>query len=131
MEQLAWVLKVLSDPNRVRIVNILSMACASVCDLQMILHLSQTSVSKHLAFLRKVSLVRDQREGPRVLYALRRANPYYLAVSRFVRACVTHSAQMQKDLERLEDCKDAGRLAMTPRGPLAVEDPDENQNVAV
>jgi len=131
MEQLAPILKALADPSRVRIVNILSIASLSVCDLQTVLGFPQPFISRHLAFLRKVRFVRDVRQGPRVVYSLARAHPFSLAITQFLRASVLHSPRLQADVERLESCRDSGRLAADSPQAATWEESGEDQDAAV
>ena len=70
MNSLDKVFKALSDPNRLRIVNILMQRDACVCEIQAILNLPQAFLSRHLAYLRNSGIARDRREGPRVYYSL-------------------------------------------------------------
>jgi DNA-binding transcriptional ArsR family regulator len=110
MTQLARVLKALADPSRLRIVNILSHRGVCVSDLQAVLGLSQPFVSRHLAYLRKVGVVRDQREGPRVWYSLADDGSLAPAVQRLVRELLPLSQALQADLVRLGEYGRSGRL---------------------
>ena len=110
MTQLARVLKALADPSRLRIVNLLSHRGVCVCDLQAVLGLSQPFISRHLAHLRKVGVVRDQREGPRVCYSLADDGPLAHAVQSLLREILPLSQALQADLERLGEYGRSGRL---------------------
>jgi DNA-binding transcriptional ArsR family regulator len=110
MTQLARVLKALADPSRLRIVNVLSHRGVCVCDLQTVLGLSQPFISRHLAYLRKMGVVRDQREGPRVCYSLADDGPLAHAVQSLVRELLPLSQALQADLGRLAECGRSGRL---------------------
>lgn len=61
---------VLGDPSRLRLLALLKEEELSVAELQQVLHLSQPTISNHLATLRKTDLVRSRREGQRIYYAL-------------------------------------------------------------
>jgi len=64
MEQLAQLFQALAEPNRIRIINLLlDTQELCVCDLERVLAIPQTRVSRHLAFLRKAGLVSARREG--------------------------------------------------------------------
>lgn len=71
---LASVFKALADPNRVRIVNLLSNAKAPVCvcDFMPELGLSQATVSFHLKKLLDVGLLEREQRGTWAYYALNR-----------------------------------------------------------
>jgi ArsR family transcriptional regulator len=72
---LADVFKALSDPTRVRIVNMLVNADESVCvcDFTSSLGLSQPTVSFHLAKLRTAGLLDRERRGTWAYYSLNRS----------------------------------------------------------
>ena len=67
----AWeTLKLLSDPTRVRIVNLLRQEELSVAELQDILEMGQSRISSHLALLRSGGLAADRKDGKRTYYSL-------------------------------------------------------------
>jgi ArsR family transcriptional regulator len=67
----AWdTLKLLSDPTRVRIVNLLRQEELSVAELQDILEMGQSRISSHLALLRGGGLAVDRKDGKRTYYSL-------------------------------------------------------------
>ena len=68
--ELAHLFKAASEPVRLEILQLLRGGTLCVCDLQDRLGLPQPTVSRHLAALRYAGLVRDRREGPRMLYSL-------------------------------------------------------------
>lgn len=69
-ERLAATFKALSDPTRVRIVAALAERALCVHDLAAILGMSHSATSHQLATLREMCLVRYQKRGRRVYYAL-------------------------------------------------------------
>lgn len=61
----------LADRTRLRIINLLlSGGELCGCDLQYVLDVSQSAVSRHLNYLKRAGLVRDRRDGYRVFYRL-------------------------------------------------------------
>ena len=62
------MLKVLADPNRVRLLALLEAEELTVAELAGITLLAQPRVSTHLARLRKVELVRDRKAGVQSYY---------------------------------------------------------------
>ncbi len=70
IECLANLLKILSDPTRLRIVQALTMQCESVNRIVEITGLSQPLVSHHLRVLRESGLARTERHGPYTFYCL-------------------------------------------------------------
>jgi len=73
MKHLAQTLKALSDPIRLRIVLLLqSEGELCVCDLMAVLKLPQSTVSRHLAYLKRSCWVDTRRQGVWMYYQLSR-----------------------------------------------------------
>ena len=81
------VLKALADPNRLRILNLLHEKTLCVCDLEAILRLNQSNLSRHLAKLRHPGIVNAQKKALFTYYS-RKALPGPLWANRgfFVRS---------------------------------------------
>src|SRR5574337_2067772 len=62
------LLRVLSDPTRVRLLALLRREELTVAELSSVLRLAQPCVSTHLAKLRDSGLVRDRRSGVSAYY---------------------------------------------------------------
>lgn len=69
-EQLVPALKVLGEPNRLRILCGLGLECRPVTDIIHATGLEQTNVSFHLRVLREAGFVRTERRGPFIYYCL-------------------------------------------------------------
>jgi len=73
MKHLAQTIKALSDPIRLRIVLLLQAEGElCVCDLMAVLGLPQSTVSRHLAYLKRSCWVDTRREGVWMHYTLSR-----------------------------------------------------------
>ena len=70
LERLAELFKVLGDPTRIRILQALHDTRLCVCDIAETLGMTQSAISHQLRVLRQARLVRAQREGRSVFYAL-------------------------------------------------------------
>ena len=70
MKDFIKVMKALSDPNRVKIIKMLQHKLMCVCELQMALHIAQSTVSKHLKILEEAGLVDYKKDGLWVNYYL-------------------------------------------------------------
>jgi ArsR family transcriptional regulator len=64
------MLKILSDVNRLRIINLLLEEELCVCEMQEVLDLTQVTVSKRLSKMKETSLVNATKTGNRVFYSL-------------------------------------------------------------
>ena len=73
MKHLAQIIKALSDPIRLRIV-LLQQAEGElcVCDLMAVLKLPQSTISRHLAYLKRSCWVDTRRQGVWMHYTLSR-----------------------------------------------------------
>ncbi|MDD2850822.1 MAG: metalloregulator ArsR/SmtB family transcription factor [Desulfuromonadaceae bacterium] len=73
MNHLAKTLKALSDPIRLRIILLLhAEGELCVCDLMAVLKLPQSTVSRHLAYLKRSCWVDIRRDGVWMYYSLSR-----------------------------------------------------------
>ena len=70
VDDLTEIFRVLGDPTRVRILDVLSRSEVCVQDLAGALHLSESAVSHQLRVLRGARIVRARRAGRNVFYAL-------------------------------------------------------------
>ena len=70
MPSIVKTLRVLADPNRLRILLLLRAEELTVAELQEILAMGQSTISTHLAQLRQAGLVEDRRTGKNSLYRL-------------------------------------------------------------
>jgi DNA-binding transcriptional ArsR family regulator len=84
--RIAEVFKVLSDPTRVYVIQVLIRE-GELCvqDLAEQVEMSQSSVSHHLRLLRHFRLVRARREGRKIVYS-----PDDAHVERMLRLCLDH-----------------------------------------
>lgn len=67
------VLKAISDPKRLKIVDMLSKGELCVGDLQETFKVSQPTLSHDMRILLEADVVQSRREGQRVMYSLNRA----------------------------------------------------------
>ena len=102
MEQLAQCFKGLSEPIRLRAIRLLDHGELCICDLMNGLDLPQSTVSRHMSFLKNSGWVESQRKGQWVYYSL--ATP-----QQGIRAMILQA--LRQDLPVLEEAKqDHARL---------------------
>src|SRR5580698_7507034 len=70
LEESVEIFKAVADPVRLRLLNLLAAGEICVCHLHEALELPQSTVSRHLAYLRKRGLVVGRKEGLWVHYRL-------------------------------------------------------------
>lgn len=66
----ADILKALGHPTRVQMIEALSRGDRCVNDLRSLAAVSQPTISRHLACLKRAGLVTERRAGPRVIHHL-------------------------------------------------------------
>src|SRR5208337_1137820 len=71
MPSIVKILRVVADPNRLRILLLLRGEELSVAELQEILTMGQSTISTHLSQLKHAGLVEDRRTGKSSLYRLK------------------------------------------------------------
>lgn len=70
MIKVSQLFKVLGDPTRIKILYALKETELCVCDLSVVLGMSQSAISHQLKTLRDIDLVRSRKEGKVVFYRL-------------------------------------------------------------
>lgn len=74
MNTVIKIFKALSDKNRLRIILMLTKRKLCVCEIQDILGITVSTVSKHLSILRDIGFIVDEKEGKWVNYSLNTAS---------------------------------------------------------
>lgn len=92
--------KVLSDETRLRILNLIMKQDLCVCELVNILDLPQPKISKHIAKLRSINVVKTQRNEQYIYYSINHENVEYTSILN----TVFHLSNplLQKDLRKLD-----------------------------
>jgi len=70
VDELSHLFKLLSEPNRIRILRSMGLECTPVNAIVEDTGLSQTNVSFHLRALREAGVVKGERRGAYVFYCL-------------------------------------------------------------
>ena len=73
LDSTAALFKLLSEPVRLRILNLLTRGERCVCEIMAVLDLPQSTVSRHLGRLSRAGLVLDRRQGRWMYYRLPQA----------------------------------------------------------
>ena len=106
MDKPNQLFKAFSDETRLRILNLLAQDEQCVCEFQMVLRVPQPRISRHLAYLRRIGLIEERKEGKWVIYSLAEArDPVHAALLRCVRGCFQEIEMLQVDLARRSKLK--------------------------
>ncbi|HEX7077036.1 MAG TPA: metalloregulator ArsR/SmtB family transcription factor [Candidatus Eisenbacteria bacterium] len=103
MRDFELALKAAGDPTRTRILKLLEGGGLCVCQVQAVLGLAPSTVSKHLTILRNAGLVADRRDGKWIEYALATdgQRPYARAVLAMLRGPLDRDPAVVADRKRL------------------------------
>jgi ArsR family transcriptional regulator, arsenate/arsenite/antimonite-responsive transcriptional repressor len=95
--------RVLADPTRLRLLNLIADKEICVCYFVEILGMSQPKISRHLAYLRRAGIVATRRQGRWMHYRLfSPGNAVASAILKETLAHLRHIPEMQADLAKLE-----------------------------
>jgi arsenate reductase/ArsR family transcriptional regulator len=104
MRELELALKAAGDPTRTRILKLLEADGLCVCQVQAVLGLAPSTVSKHLTILKLAGLVEDRRDGKWVVYALPSEPAHYArAVLALLRGPLNRDPAVVADGKRLRE----------------------------
>ncbi|WP_316896662.1 metalloregulator ArsR/SmtB family transcription factor [Pseudodesulfovibrio indicus] len=104
MEQLALRLKGLGDPTRLRVIRLLDHGELCVCDLMTALDMPQSTVSRHMSFLRNAGWVNSRRKGKWIYYSLAEpSDEIQSLVMQVLRQNLPDQPQARRDYSRLMD----------------------------
>lgn len=105
MRDLELALKAAADPTRTRILKLLQRGGLCVCQVQAVLGLAPSTVSKHLAILKLAGLVEDRRDGKWIHYALADGarNPHATALLTLLRGRLDRDPRVLADRRRLDE----------------------------
>jgi DNA-binding transcriptional ArsR family regulator len=112
MEELAMrdfelALKAVGDPTRTRILKLLEGGGLCVCQVQAVLGLAPSTVSKHLTILKNAGLVEDRRDGKWIEYGLtdESRNPHAKPVLDLLQGALDRDPAVIADRKRLREIK--------------------------
>ena len=93
------IFKTLSDPNRIRVIQMLHHRNLCVCEITDILGLAASTVSKHLSILKDAGMIIDEKEGKWVNYRLVSfpENEYVQHLQFLLKNWLRDSKQVQQD----------------------------------
>src|SRR6516165_7742843 len=103
LDESVELLKAVADPVRLRLLHLLVAGEVCVCHLHEALDLPQSTVSRHLAYLRRRGLVVGRKEGLWVYYRVAKpAGELHRQLIACVGTCFKRADTMKQDRQRLE-----------------------------
>lgn len=120
MKELTDYFRGLAEPNRLRILNLLSHGELCGCDIQHVLGSSQPNVSRHLTYLKNCGLVTDRRVGYRIFYSLAEHKHGTLAgLFGFLRKAFHYDEVLKKDTRKLKQAIESGACVVSESRPYS------------
>ncbi|HEY6871655.1 MAG TPA: metalloregulator ArsR/SmtB family transcription factor [Geobacteraceae bacterium] len=113
MKQTARIFKALADETRLRILALLiAEGELCVCKIMAALQLPQSTVSRHLAYLKNTGWLHDRREGVWMHYSVdEQGSAFHGGMIDFLRTRLAALPTAVSDLERLATCTDSDMCA--------------------
>lgn len=99
LQDKAKIFKALSDPNRLRILKMLSIKSLCVCEMTAALKLAGSTVSQHLGVLKDSGFIVEEKEGKWVNYSLNSSNrnPIIMSLLNLLNYELEEDKTIQKD----------------------------------
>lgn len=102
METEVQLFRALSEPVRLRILSLLLQGERCVCDLMAVLDMPQSTVSRHLAYLRNTGLIKGKRQGVWMYYQLAEpATELHRSLIALLHSCLPELPRTRDDLAAL------------------------------
>jgi len=103
--------EIVAEPNRRAILSLLASSQRSVGEIERLLEMPQTSVSKHLRVLREAGFVESRVEAQRRIYRIRPEALMELDawLAPFRQLWMTHVDALERHLDRMEKSPKKGR----------------------
>ncbi len=102
MRNLVQILKAVSDENRLRILKLLEKRELCVCELEVLLGLSQPAVSHHLKVLYNARLIDSFKEGLFVNYSLTNGDdPEVESLRKVLLEALEEKEKVRMDLDKM------------------------------
>ncbi len=107
MRDFELAMKAIGDPTRTRILKLLEGGGLCVCQVQAVLGLAPSTVSKHLTILKLAGLVEDERDGKWIEYGLTREshNPHAKRALALLQGDLDRDPAVLADRKRLREVK--------------------------
>ncbi len=120
MEKLASYFKGLADENRLRILNLLFHGELCGCDIQHVIDASQSTVSRHLSYLKNAGLVLDRRVGYRVYYRLVQSeDPENIQLFHYLVLAFGKDRALKADMKKLREAIKGGSCTVSEWKPMS------------
>ena len=101
------IFKALSEESRLRILSVLFVGELCVCDIEDVLQLTQSNVSRHLTILKNAGIIKSYKNAQWIYYSI---DDEFKSDSeelyRFLEQRINKLSTYDADIERLSKCKE-------------------------
>lgn len=105
MNEMISFFKILSDETRLRLLVLLYHKKLCVCQLTGIMNESQPKISKHLAKLRDLGFVKDERQEQFIFYQINLKNDFYLNILNGISTSIEQYPLLKEDMKNSENAE--------------------------
>ncbi|MGD9974493.1 MAG: ArsR/SmtB family transcription factor [Desulfatirhabdiaceae bacterium] len=113
MKNTVYLLKALSDQNRLRVVAaLLSEPELCACQIKELLNVTGATVSRHLALLIQAGIVGSRKDGKWVYYRLEKENPNFQELIHWLKREFENSRLVQTDRRMLDEIGSCDKIEM-------------------
>lgn len=104
-----YIIKSLSHENRLRILNLLKKQELCVCELENIMEINQSNVSRHLNKLKQAGIIKSNQKAQWVYYSLnKKILKKYLFINVLIEKELGYLKICEEDNERLKKYQESG-----------------------
>lgn len=104
LEEKAKIFKVLSDPNRLRVIRMLQGKSLCVCEIKEVLKLANSTVSQHLSILKESGFIVESKDGKWVNYKINPhpSDPVVASILSMISFWLGEDQTIKRDLIQIE-----------------------------
>ncbi|MEW6109875.1 MAG: metalloregulator ArsR/SmtB family transcription factor [Nitrospirota bacterium] len=107
MKNIVSIMKLLSDPARLRILMILTKKELCVCQIMGVLGISQPLVSRNLKLLDDSGFIQSRKKGKLVFYSVQEKMPgINFKIAELLKDVLGNDPVLKEDLKSLRDCEE-------------------------
>jgi ArsR family transcriptional regulator, arsenate/arsenite/antimonite-responsive transcriptional repressor len=107
------VIKALADENRLRILNLINHRELCVCEIESVLGMTQSNVSRHLVKLRDAEIICYEKDGQFVFYTInQQMENEFPCLKDLLNKELIKLKKLQDDLKKLNELSESGLMCI-------------------
>ena len=123
MDDFVKLCKALGEPTRLKILRLLAVRPMYVCELNVVLDMSQPRISQHLRVLKEAGLLGETREAQRIFYSLdlESLEKRLGELMRFFRVEINNLPEFLDEVNRLAGLETDGEIKQCKAGMMPLK----------